>query len=206
MHAAYWLSPLLEEKSWLALTGYLAGQQMQAAFNQGWEPFLGRLTAPPSTEMTEVGELLKHHLQAIGAHLFEAPPRTLIHHDFDGDNLFFPIIAGEQTLTVIDWQLTTGAHPTVDVAWLIAGKCEPSIRRAHEERLVTQYHSLLVKRGVSDYPLGQCWDDYRLAMFLPAARIASAVGMSPGPVGGFWDVVFPRYCQAIHDLDVAELL
>ena len=70
------------------------------------------------------------------------------------------------------------------------------------------YHSLLLANGVHQYAFEQCWDDYRLAMLLPAARIAVAVGVSQTPPdgGGFWDVVFPRYCQAIEDLEVAELL
>jgi hypothetical protein len=83
------------------------------------------------------------------------------------------------------------------------------MRRDNEEQLLRMYHALLVKRGVREYTFDQCWDDYRMAMLLPAARIAVAVGMSPAPPdghGGFWNVVFPRYCQAIQDLKVHELL
>jgi aminoglycoside/choline kinase family phosphotransferase len=162
-----------------------------------------------SRQINEVGELLSRHLHAVNAHLLETPPRTLLHHDFDADNLFFTEDGNRPRLFAIDWQLTTGGHAPVDVAWLIAGQCEPGVRRDNEKALLRIYHSLLLQNGVAEYTFDQCWDDYRMAMLLPAARIAVAVGMNPDPPDGhtgFWNVVFPRYCQAIQDLRLRELL
>ena len=45
-----------------------------------------------------------------------------------------------------------------------------------------------------------------IALLLPAARLAAAVGVLDGPPGGPWDVVFPRYATAVADLGVADLL
>jgi hypothetical protein len=58
------------------------------------------------------------------------------------------------------------------------------------------YHSLLTERGVAGYRLEQCKDDYRMALLLPASRLAAAVAIHPGLTAtpeGFWNVVFPRY-------------
>ncbi len=44
---------------------------------------------------------------------------------------------------------------------------------------------------------------------MAASRLATAVGFHPGLTAtpdGFWNVVFPRYAQALADLGVAELL
>ena len=208
VHAAWWRSPILDEKTWLGMTGMMSTSQVQPIFDQTWPSFLEKLFVPASRQINEVGELLHGHLEAVNAHLLETPPRTLIHHDYDGDNLFFNGSADTLGLSVIDWQMTTGGRPAVDIAWLIGGQCEPQLRRDNEEQLLRLYHSLLLENGVHEYAFEQCWDDYRLAMLLPAGRIAVAVGVSQTPPagGGFWDVVFPRYCQAIEDLEVADLL
>jgi hypothetical protein len=41
-----------------------------------------------------------------------------------------------------------------------------------------------------------------------ASRLATAVGLHPltATLDGHWNVVFPRYAQALADLGVAELL
>lgn len=208
VHAAWWRSPILNEKTWLRMTGMMSAAQVQPIFDQTWPSFLEKLFVPPSRQVHQVGELLHRHLEAVNAQLLETPPRTLIHHDFDADNLFFIDAADALGLSVIDWQMTTGGRPAVDLAWLIGGQCEPQMRRDTEEPLLRLYHSVLLENGVQEYAFEQCWDDYRLAMLMPAARIAVAVGVSQTPPdgGGFWDVVFPRYCQAIEDFDVAELV
>ena len=209
VHAAWWRSPILDEKTWLNMTGMMSASRVQPIFDHTWPSFLDKLLVPASRQTIEVGELLHRHLEAVNARLLETPPRTLIHHDYDADNLFFIDAADSLGLSVIDWQMTTGGRPGVDIAWLIGGQCEPRMRRENEEQLLRRYHSLLLENGVHGYAFEQCWDDYRLAMLLPAARIAVAVGVSQTPSdghGGFWDVVFPRYCQAIEDLEVAELL
>ena len=82
-------------------------------------------------------------------------------------------------------------------------------RRGHEDRLLQNYHSLLTERGVADYSLEQCWDDYRMGLVMSASRLATGVGLLPGVTptpGGFWNVAFPRYAQALADLSVGELL
>jgi len=206
VHAAWWDSPVLERKRWLDLAGMTSAPQIQQVVVQSWSNFLDRLSVPVSLEIEEAGELMRQHLRTTSAYLLETQPRTLIHHDFDGDNLFFPVIDGKTELVVIDWQLATRGHAAIDAAWLIAGQCEPALRRDHEQDLLRSYHRLLVERGVADYSFEQCWDDYRLAILLAAARIVSSVGFQPGSVGGFWDIVFPRYCQALADLHVGDLL
>lgn len=206
VHAAWWESPVLAEERWLELAGLTSVPELQQVTEATWKPFLRRLSAPVTPDITAVGELVRRHLHATARYLLQTPPLTLVHHDFDGDNLFFAEVAGRTELVVIDWQLTTRGHAAVDVAWLVAGQCETALRREHEQDLVRRYHGLLVELGVADYPLEQCWDDYPLALLLAAARISSAVGFQPGPVGGFWDDVFPRYSRAIADLRVGELL
>jgi thiamine kinase-like enzyme len=52
--------------------------------------------------------------------MYTQPPRTLIQHDVQGDNL---LVAGdgEPSLRLVDWQLTTAARPVLDLADFIVG-------------------------------------------------------------------------------------
>jgi aminoglycoside/choline kinase family phosphotransferase len=206
VHARWWENPILPTKAWLSLAGLTSVPQMQQIAIDSWPGFLDRLSVPVTTAIADAGELVGRHLTETAAYLLESSPSTLIHHDFDADNLIFSWVDGRLSVTVLDWQLVTRGHAAVDVAWLVAGQCDPATRREHERDLVTGYHRLLVQHGVPDYPFEQCWDDYRLAMLMAAARVCTSVGALPGPRGGFWDAVFPRYAQALADLQVADLL
>ena len=206
-HAAWWQSPRLESAHWLNMTGFLAVEQMQDVVARCWQPFLARLSVPVTPAVTQAGELAAHHLRQVCTHLFETPPLTLVHHDFDGENLFFSVADGQPSVAVIDWQLTTRARGPLDVAWLIGSQCESTDRREHELELLQMYHCRLVEQGVPDYDFDQCWNDYRLSMLVAVGRTSGSVGLQPsGPRGGPWDTIVPRYCQAVDDLGVADLL
>lgn len=205
-HARWWGSERLAAQEWLELKGLLAAPHLHDLVDATWGTFLGRLSVPVTEELEQVGPLLSEHVVAVGRHLLLTPPRTLVHQDLDGANLVFPTADGHRSVVVIDWQAATLGRPAVDLAWLLAGSCAPEVRRAVERELVAGYHRQLVVEGVTGYPLEQLWDDYRLALLLPAARLVAAVGVQQGPPGGFWDVLFSRYAQAVADLGVADLL
>jgi hypothetical protein len=206
VHARWWESPGLAGEDWLDLKGLLAVPHLEGLVRATWETFLGRLSVPVTEEVEQVGALLVQHLGAVARHLLLTAPRSLVHQDLSGVNLFFPEVHGRRSVAVIGWQAATRGRAAVDLAWLLAGSSTPSSRRAVERDLLADHHRRLVALGVTGYPLDRLWEDYRVALLLPAARLAAAVGSQDGPAGGFWDVVFPRYAQAIADLEVATLL
>ena len=83
-------------------------------------------------------------------------------------------------------------------------------RRAVEQQLVGTYHAELLARGVTDYDLDQCFDDYRLgqlqgplitmlgAIFATAERTEAADRM--------FLAMASRSCAAIRDLSSLDLL
>lgn len=126
--------------------------------------------------------------------LFSTGPRTLIHNDVQGDNVFYRE-EPDRTVVLVDWQLAAYARGAVDVANAVRGSLEPETRRSAEARLLRGYHDALVGAGVSDYPLEQCQADYDLATVIAPARLVSSVGLHPGLAahpGAPWDSLFLR--------------
>jgi hypothetical protein len=208
LHAAWWGDPRLDQTPWLPMRGIMTPDQAPVVLIQNWESFLGKLSIPVTDEILSAGELCAHYLSAVSISMYNEPPRTLIHHDVQGDNL---LVAGdgEPSLALVDWQLTTAARPVIDLADFLVAHLETSERRRHEDRLLEIYHSVLTERGVANYPMEQCRDDYAMALLIPASRLATAVGLHPGLTtnpDGFWNVAFPRYARALTDLGVSELL
>ena len=208
-HAVWWQHAELEEKSWLTLRGGLSPEHAPEIFHLTWTPFLGTLGTHVTAEILQIGEWLEQYLGRLSVHMYQEPPCTLIHNDYHADNLFFAGTGATRALAVADWQLTTRGRGVLDVASFLGGSLESRDRRAHEMRLLQIYHTLLMENGVADYQLDQCLDDYRLAMLQPIARLAAVLGF--GAVRreqqrGFRDVLMPRYCRAVHDLDVADVL
>jgi hypothetical protein len=208
LHAAWWGDARLDRIPWLAMKGMMTPDQASLVFTQSWGSFLGKLSIPVTEELLAAGEVCRRYLREVSVAMYTEPPRTLIHNDVQGNNL---LVAedGEPSLAVVDWQLTTCARPGLDLARFLVGYLDTADRRGHEDRLLQIYHSLLTERGVTDYSLKQCWDDYRMALVMTASRLATGVGLLPGVTatpGGFWNIVFPRYAQALADLGVGELL
>jgi Protein of unknown function (DUF1679)/Ecdysteroid kinase-like family len=208
LHAAWWGDGRLDQIPWLAMKGIMTPDQAPLVFTQSWGSFLGKLSIPVTEELLAAGEVCRRYLREVSVAMYTEPPRTLIHNDVQGNNL---LVAedGEPSLAVVDWQLTTAARPGLDLARFLVGYLDTADRRGHEDRLLQIYHSLLTERGVTDYSLKQCWDDYRMALVMTASRLATGVGLLPGVTatpGGFCNIVFPRYAQALADLGVGELL
>jgi Uncharacterized oxidoreductase dhs-27/Ecdysteroid kinase-like family len=191
LHAAWWGDARLDQIPWLPMKGFLTPDQRPLVFTQNWESFLGKLSVPVTEELLWAGELCARYLSAVSVSMYAEPPRTLIHNDVQGDNL---LVAGdgELSLAVVDWQLTTGARPALDLADFIVAYLDTPERRRHENRLLEIYNSVLIQHGITGYSFEQCWDDYRTALVMTASRLATAVGYHPGLTAtpdGDWNVV-----------------
>jgi hypothetical protein len=208
-HAVWWQHPLLEQQPWRALRSLVSIEQAPGLFEQAWEPFLAACGAPVADEILQAGAWLKQYLSRLYVYFYQQVPWTLLHNDYQADNLFFAGAGPAQTLIVADWQLATRGRATLDVASFLAGHLEPSDRRDHELRLLRIYHTLLADNGVRDYTFEQCWDDYRLAILQPVSRIMSVVGIgaaTEAQARRYCDVIVPRFCRAAYDLQVGDVL
>jgi hypothetical protein len=183
--------------------------RLGGSIQQVWEPFLAKLGTQVTDEILQTGEWLRMHMGRLCEYLYQEPPYTLIHNDYQADNLFFAGAGPSLALVVTDWQMTTRGRAALDVAWFLGGNLDSIDRREHELRLLHIYHTLLIDNGVLDYPFEKCWHDYRLAMVHPASRTMTVVGLGAVPSEqerGFCDILITRYCRAAHELKVGEVL
>jgi aminoglycoside phosphotransferase (APT) family kinase protein len=150
LHAKWRQSPELAATSRLQLRAMVAPEALAPVFADKLAVLSEEAQRPSNPEIVGMGRWIDRELDRVANVLFGEEPRTFVHDDVQGDNPFFD--DGEGPVALVDWQLTTYARAVLDVATLIRGQLDPSIRRQHERHLVQDYRNALVKRGVSDYP------------------------------------------------------
>ena len=209
LHARWWATPELDGRAWLRRRGLQSPERLADVFRSSWPVFLKRLDRRSDDLTPDAGEWVARHIEALTVQLLTEPPLTLVHEDYNADNMFFPRGSDPRRLVVADWQLAEQGRGAIDLSTFLGGNLDTELRRANEQGLLASYHDALVANGVAGYSFGQLHDDYRRSMLLPAARLASAVGAHPGLVAdpkAFWNTVFPRYWSALRDLEVEERL
>lgn len=145
----------------------------------------------------------------IGPPLMEDGPNhpcTLCHGDVRLDNVFFRD-GDDDPVSVVDWQIAGVAPGSSDLGYFMSQSLTVADRRAHEQDLVRLYHDTLVAGGVTDYPFGELWDDYRRTILfcLSYAMGVCAVELANDRAEALATVMLERSIAAIIDLDADEL-
>lgn len=202
-HAAWWEDPRLDEMDWLAR---LDGAQFEQLVKPRWDPFLQR--AGHKLPDKEAVARLQRHLAYVADRIFGQPPRTLLHNDYQPNNLFFATLEGGVPFAVIDWQLVGYGHGAHEIAYYLCRGTPAQERRAIEMGLLKTYHTTLVENGVHGYTFEQCLDDYRLSTLFNLVRTGSMIGqqLSSFHERRYVDIFLPRAYAAVCDLDAWDLL
>ena len=207
-HATWWESPELGEMSWMPQWDMAQISQFKEMYQQGWDPFVEKIEYKLPDKILEIGVRLGKHLVSVMTYIQE-PPRTIIHFDYQLDNIFFTPLENGSSLVVVDWQLITFGRGVFDVAFFLGGNIDPKDRTVKENDLLRTYHAILMETGVQDYSFDQCLYDYRLSMLYHLAKfvmLVGAIGVTPEQEHKFCDAIVPRYIAAILDLDAGEML
>jgi hypothetical protein len=212
-HAAWWEHPSLSALEWLPDPDPDFGSDpasSQTQYESWWPGFLENIDdAPLPAPIREMGERFGPRRAAIERHLFNAPPRTLLHGDFHLGNLIFASAAGGVPFAVLDWQMLRRGRAVRDVAYFLSENLLPDVRRRIERPLLSNYHRLLVEAGVSGYTFHDCLRDYRLALLQRFRALVSTIAVmpfTPAERQMHVDVLLPRNIAAILDNDAAALL
>jgi thiamine kinase-like enzyme len=210
LHAEWWASPKLDDMSWLPdLDVVYDPQAFQDLYLQMWQPFLKKVGHHLPEMIREIGARYGRSFIEVSTHLFITAPRTLVHWDYQLDNLFFASSEGGTRLTVIDWQLVTRGRGVTDVAYFLGQNVSPKDRRTNEMHILRMYYATLVENGVQGYSFEQCLRDYRLAMLFWLYAMVITVGggwFTEEQEAAIVDVLLPRASAAVLDLNAGELL
>jgi hypothetical protein len=208
LHARWWQNADMDSHAWLDPEGLVPLDEIQAWFDTLWPEFVNKLSVPVTHHMERFADRASAELRPVWQRMFYEPPLTVIHNDFQADNLLFGRDSDAVPLVVIDWQMMVRGRGPVDLAYLLSGSMDPEDRRRHERDLLIRYAMQLQAHGVRDYDADQCLEDYRAALLLPPARLAMAVAttpfMTPHP-GAFWDVLFERQIRALIENEALAL-
>ena len=199
LHIRWWQHPQLHKLPWLDEV-IMSSDRAPGMFATQWPTFLAKLTIPITDAMHRFAALAAQDVAARIDRAFGEPPLTLVHNDFQADNLLFDL-PGSEPLAVIDWQMHARGRGPVDLAYFLSGSLDCDDRRSWEDQLLRRYVDRLRTAGV-DYEMDRCGEDYRTALLLPPTRLALAVGstdsMTAHP-GAFWEVLFDRQLSALQD-------
>ena len=210
-HAAWWEDPSLAGMEWLPDPDFGQNpEDRQTEYDGWWRRFLENIGDTPMPDsIRAIGERFGPRRAAIEWHLFNAPPRTLTHGDFHLGNLVFATEEGGVPFAVLDWQMLRRGRGVRDVAYFLSENLLPADRRAIEGELLTDYHRLLVERGISGYTFDDCLADYRLALLQRFRALVSTIAVmpfTPAERQMHVDILLPRNIAAILDHDAGALL
>ena len=206
LHAPTWNdSALLADVAWLTPHDEEGSRFLGELLVTSTETFVDRYKSRLSPDDQET---LRQAAARMGRWSTLAPrPFSLIHGDYRLDNLLFPDGPG---VVAVDWQTLTIGPPTRDLAYFIGTSVLTEDRRAHERRLVKEYHAALVVLGVTDFGADACFEGYRLGMLHgPMITVLGCLYASTEASeasDGMFLAMAARSCAALRDLGSFELV
>jgi hypothetical protein len=208
LHASYWNSPLLDEMPWLPPMNnplYKGGQEMALARFPAFADRFGERIGP--SMMATIERACNHYIDMLD-HVATQGHVTFTHTDCRAENYLFGGSAGDDVVTMIDFQLSTKHFGPFDVAGLIGGSMTPEVRRTCETQLIEGYHRTLVEQGVEGYSLDRCWHDYRMSLLQNCTASVIVSDLQGGNERGaeLLENLFLRPIIAATDHNVGELL
>ena len=208
LHAGFWDTEELWAQEWLPpintplfLAAADLAEQKLPAYLDYWA---GKV---PDSALRFVADMTPHYPELLDWWVSQGHP-TLAHMDFRADNFLFGGSAGDEAVTLLDWQLSVRGVGVWDVANFLAASVSVENRRVWEDDLVRRYHNGLLAAGVEGYDWDRCWRDYRYAIGQQAWSTCPMGDMDPGNERGqlLLDTITPRYLVAADDHGVTEML
>ncbi len=197
LHAPFWGNPQFTELEWLfkASTVWPNGLAQEAAVR--WEAFCKAMELPPSGTVKRAGELVIEKIDQVAKDLSQSPV-TLVHNDYQLDNLFFGEEDGRQAIVIADWALLSRGKGAAEVSYFLCGSLSPEDRRSCEIDLLKEYLVDLEKGGARGYSFEQALADYQKAAIVSFWRMIYAIG---GDASDFmcWSPIVGRYLTALAD-------
>ena len=161
--------------------------------------------SPQTRRLIEaLGPRITAHYAAVAA-----GPRTFVHGDYRGENLFFGPEGGGDGFAVVDWQGCGLGAGLYDVAYFLGANVVPGDRRRIEREAIEEYHDIVCRLGAGDFTVEDCWQSYRqnmLSVLMPCMLGCGGLDLADRRLHALVKSGLERALAAIEDLDAAEFL
>ena len=207
-HAHWWESPGLDEFKWLSGTEIPGDTELAHFREQLWPAFLRKVNTRLPDEVIKIGEMLGEYKGRIARRLFTQKPQTLIHADYQLENMMFGATE-EEKFFVVDWQFVKRGSGIWDVAYFLSQSLTQEDRKATEMSILHGYLSILDDYGVQNYSFDNAMYDYRLSLIHRFGNLITTITAMPftkEQIRMHIDVLLPRTIAAILDHDCHSLL
>lgn len=205
LQAPLWDSPELRKLSWLHVP-----ERVQRRFDA--VPSALPSFVPRFADRLDHKQLALIQQLAPNASKFPAiawtGPLVVVHSDFRLDNLLFRPRPNGLRATVVDWQLAMLGPPLIDVCLFLGSGMGTLDRRAHEQRLLEEYHDNLSASGVNGFTIGECRESYRRCSLYGLLMMVAFAGLMEQTERGdaMIAAMVRGYADLIADWDAADVL
>jgi len=218
-HARWWGHPRLRELTFLRFPGSDADrafmEQARGALAASFPAARERYGDAVSPVLVELAERLLADFHPLLQRRWrqDVDAVTLVHGDFHPGQLFFPSEAGGR-FAVFDWQTVSAGSGGDDLARLIVSSLDPGQQRAHADRLIALYHTLLIEHGVRNFDLDLCRQSFQGGVITTAIiNIIASVSIDPAFITAYeergastTDTLFSWVAAAAETYNVIAIL
>lgn len=205
LHAPRWGDPTLADFAPDRPKGDEAAAGLGMVYQMMVEPFLDRLGSRLEADVVALVRDLGPVCTAWAAG--NDTPRTVVHLDYRPDNFMFGVDGDAPPLVVVDWQTVNHGSAMWDVAYLLGGALEPTLRATTERDLMADYLQRMHAAGVV-YDDDTAWRDYRLGAVWGVVMtvIATILAAETDRGNDMLTVMAQRHGRHAIDLDSMDLL
>ena len=207
-HAHWWESPGLDKFKWLSAMEIPGDVGLAHFREQLWPAFLRKVNIPLPDEVIKLGEMLGEYKGRVARYLFTKKPQTLVHGDYQLENMMFGATE-EEKFFVVDWQFMKRGCGIWDVAYFLSQSLTQEDRKATEMSILHGYLKILDDYGVQNYSFDNAMFDYRLSLIRRFGNLVTTIAAMPFPdeqIRMHVDVLLPRIISALLDHDCHLLL
>ena len=203
IQALYWNNEALEKLVWMPETNNISD-----SYSSKWESFVENFGYCLSDEAKELCGELAHNIDWKKAEISKRQ-KTIVHSDLREDNLLFPPPGSNDSILIIDWQITIRSIGAFDVARLLGGSELPQERKGHEFKVLKTWHDTLLQEGIKDYKWEDAIYDLRLGMLsylcYPVYFHKEIIGVE-GRAKLLAEAIFTRSFASAVEIDAGSIL
>ena len=203
IQAQYWNNDTLEKLTWMPDTN-----GMRDDYADKWESFVEHYGYCLDDKGRELCGKLARFIDWKKDEI-QKRPKTIVHSDLREDNLLFPPLGSDDSILILDWQLTVKSIGAFDVARLMGGSELPKERKGHQFEVLKRWHDTLIEQGVREYPWEEAVYDFRLGtlafLCYPVHFHTEVIGIK-GRTQKLAEAIFTRSFAFAVEIDAGSIL